>query len=126
MSNALVTKTEGGPYDISFDISGNLNMVKGIDEIIQDITTNILLIKGEWFISIDAGIDYFGVVFSKRSSIVSVDSEFIKAIENTTGVVNVISYSSTIDKARRDLTITFNASTTAGETGKLEVPAGLI
>lgn len=125
MSNALATKVISGSYDISFDISGNLNLVSGIDEIIQDITTNILMVKGEWFIDIDAGIDYFGVVFQRSSTRTAVDAEFVKAIENTTGVVRIISYSSVVDRSNRGLTITFNASTTSGDTGELEVAAGI-
>ena len=121
MTNAKVTKQENGTYDISLDLSGNLNLVDGIDEIIQNITTNILLIKGEWFIDIDSGVDYFSVVFNKQSTRTAIDEQFIIAIENTDNVIGLTSYSSTINRGTRELIIRFNAKTSIGNTGNQEV-----
>ena len=125
MTNAKVTPVEidngttkiDGVYDISFDLAGNLNLVSGIDEIIQDITTNLYLVKGEGFINIDAGVDYFGTVFVKGTTRSAIDEEFVRAIENTTGVTRIISYSSNIKRSTRELDINFNVATTYGTTG---------
>lgn len=125
MTTLKLTENSEGFLDISLDEQGNFITINGTAEIAQDITTRIYSIKNSWFLDLDLGVDYFGVVFADDSTRNAVDQEFINIILETTGVQSLISYNSNIESDRSFL-VTFNAQTVAGTTGETTVDLGNI
>jgi hypothetical protein len=78
------------------------------------------IFKGEWFANITAGIPYL-VNDNNPEQLLGVTSKatfdlFIKTgITTRSGIVDLLSYSSTLDNSTRTLTISFEASTETGE-----------
>ena len=123
MTSWKLTENTEGFLDISLDEQGNINLIRGAAEIAQEITTRLYFIKNSWFLDLDLGVDYFGVVFKEESSRSAVDQEFIDTILGTDGVQNMIDYVSSIDSNRK-FTVVFNAQTVAGTTGDTTVELG--
>jgi hypothetical protein len=118
-------KNTDGYYDIILNEQGNFVTINEALEIAQDITTRILFIKNSWFLNLDLGVDYYGVVFANSSTRNAVDQEFIDIILGTDGVQSLIEYRSNI-KADRSFQVVFNAQTISGQTGTTAVNLGSI
>jgi len=121
MLSLLASKNDNGEYDISFNSNGQFNTISGVEAIAQNCTTAILLVVGEWFLNTGLGVDYYGTVFRKGASKNAIDQEFIDAINSVVDVTQVVYYSSVYDYTQRKLIINFNAQTTLGNTGTVEV-----
>ena len=60
------------------------------DAITQVIKQKIQIFKGEWFMDLDLGVDYYNIIFPKTSSDFSRYLEFKRVVESVPGVVQVI------------------------------------
>jgi hypothetical protein len=74
----------------------------------QNVITRLKLIKGEWFLDITAGTDWPKRILGRRGA-PSYDGEIRRVILGTTGVVSILSYSSTLND--RKLTVLATIST---------------
>jgi len=119
MKSLQIYQTIDNYYDISFNSKGQFSIIEGVEQIAQQIKTNLYLIYGEWFLNVDEGVDYFGVVFEEGSTRNQIDDQIINAILSTNGVLYLNSYTSNYDRTSGTLGITFNAQTTQGETGNV-------
>lgn len=123
MTSWKLTQNTEGFLDISFDEQGNIDLIRGAAEIAQEIVTRIYFIKNSWFLDLELGVDYFGVVFASTSTRSAVDQEFINTILDTDGVQSLNNYQSSIDSSRNFIVV-FNAQTVEGTTGDTTVELG--
>ena len=91
-----------------------------ITETKQDLITQKLKIKllwfmEEWFLNRQYGIPYFQEVFIKGVDMDTLDNVFRTAIKQEDGVLDLISYSSSINESLRTLTITSKIRVEGGE-----------
>lgn len=61
----------------------------------------------EWFLDLDVGIPYFQHIFQKHKDKSSVDTIFQQAILNDPGVIELLSYESTLEAASRRFALSF-------------------
>jgi hypothetical protein len=85
------------------------------DLITQKLKIKLLWFKEEWFLDENYGIPYFQEVFVKGVNLDDIDDVFRSAIANEDGVVELISYSSSINESTRELTINSKIKTRSGE-----------
>jgi len=85
------------------------------ESIKQRILIRLKTFKGEYFLDTNFGTPYYQQVFVKGISKGVVDSIFKSVINETPGVVNVISYSSVLNPISRTYTADFGALLDTGE-----------
>ncbi|MNF38537.1 hypothetical protein D3C85_736020 [compost metagenome] len=86
----------------------------------QDIVAQRLKIKlqtflGEWFLDLEIGIPYFQQILTKVRSKSVVDTIFQAAILEDEGVIEMISYTSTLDSATRGFDLSFVVRVASGD-----------
>lgn len=92
--------------DLHLDETGNLVMVTDHAAIGQHIRERLMFWKREWFLDLDAGIDWRADVFALRPEQKELADAVIKLeISNTPGVVEIIEYSSRYDRSSRGLIV---------------------
>lgn len=94
--------------------SYDLALVSGVDQVRQSVKMRLLTIFSEWFLDVRIGIQYFDVVCTKNPNLSLIDSIMKATIVETQGILELVSYTSTLDRAHRTLTITFEANTIYG------------
>jgi len=109
--------------DLVFE-NGDLQLATGVVGVAQLIREAILLVRGEWFLDLDAGTPWFeregvsaddallGEVFNQVKSEAAIRS----AIADVPGVGTINSVSATYDNATRLMTVTWNVTTVFGDT----------
>ena len=96
--------------DYLFGHSASNFLVNSPAAVAQLIQTALLLFQGEWFLDTSAGVPWFTQVAGNNSNTVY-DPIIKQAILNVTGVLNIVSYSSSLNTATRVLTITVTVDT---------------
>lgn len=101
--------------DIYLDGSGDLATVEDSEAIDQGVRLGLRLIKGEWFLDENAGLDYFGRIFEKGIS-PSVIAAILKAeVLSNPGIISVETFELDF-AAGRALTVSFTATKEDGTT----------
>jgi len=90
-------------------------IVSDKDQVLQNIKIRLLLVMGELFDNTLAGVDYFGQIFKKNADPAVIDALIQSTIKNTPEVVDLISYSSNLDRSQRSMSITFKVDTIYGQ-----------
>jgi len=67
------------------------------DAITQLVRQRIQIFKGEWFMNIELGIDYYNVVFPKGTSDFRKYLEFKRVVEEVPGVIRLLSASLAVE-----------------------------
>lgn len=131
------------PVDLLLDSSGDLVIENG-DLVLtlagddpggvgQLIREAVLLVKGEWFLDLDAGVAYFerdGVdaseaILGQTFDAAKCETAFREAIAAVAGVDTVVSVSATFDDGTRLATIAWVVTTTFGNTVADSLTKGL-
>ncbi|SDV49072.1 hypothetical protein [Chitinasiproducens palmae] len=86
-----------------------------VDGIAQAVRTRLALLTGEWFLDITEGTPWHTDVLGKYTSAVY-DSAIRNRILSTDGVNSIESYSSTVDRDARRLTVSVQIDTIYGAT----------
>lgn len=81
----------------------------------QEVQTTLLLFQGEWFLDTSAGVPWFTQV-AGVGTIPTYDQVIKQAIENVQGVTGIVSYSSTLNRVTRTLTVSATIDTQFGIT----------
>jgi hypothetical protein len=109
--------------DLNFSAEdGDLRLTAGRDAIRQRLAMRLRLVRGEWFLDVTAGTDYYGAILGKRTFI-EIDAELVRVILTTDGVLSLtgpIEYN--VNKINRVLDVSFEVATTEGD---LEVDESL-
>lgn len=108
--------------DIALDPSTNdllieafdLTFVSNIEQIAQNLNIRLRFFLSEWYLDTLAGIPYYQYIFIKNPNQIQVDSFLQNEISQTEGVIDITSYSSAYDGAKREYSVNFSASTLSG------------
>lgn len=84
-------------------------------EITQRLKIKLLWFKGEWIHNENYGVDYRNKVFAKGIDLDDIDDMFRVAITSESGVKQLLSYSSSFDRATRVFSISIKIITDSGE-----------
>lgn len=94
---------------------GGLNLVRGAEEVAQELRIRFLFFKGEWFLNPEEGIPYHDEILGQKVSQQVVDSIFRKVITTCPGVQSLDSFESSLDQETRVLTLNFVCTADNGE-----------
>lgn len=95
-------------------------LVNSREAVAQEVLTSLLLFQGEWFLDTTAGVPWFTKIVGVNT--IPLYDETIKtAILNVQGVTSIASYSSSLNRATRVLTVSATINTLFGIT-QITVP----
>jgi len=101
--------------------NGDLTLTAGIESIRQNVKQRLWHIKGEWFLDVRKGTDWFNKIWLKNPDSNIVESELKRVILQTVGIINLLDFSLIFTPAQRKITVNFTAKTTAGTLDYSEV-----
>ena len=80
---------------------------------------------GEWFMDIDSGVPYFESIFGKVLNKSAVDLILQSKILEDPGVIEIVSFDSSVDNQRRIYSMSFRVRTSEGVTDTATFNLGL-
>lgn len=94
-----------------------VRILRGPDACIQKLRSRFRLFKGEWFLDQRIGIPYKQKILVKNPDPVLINAIFRKVILGTPGFASLDSFDAQkLDRARRELTVNFQATLVDGTT----------
>lgn len=90
----------------------------------QRLKVRLQTFLGEYFINTVAGVPYYQKIFGKIRSKATVDTIFQKQILEDAGVLEIVSYESSLDNSLRALQVTFTVRTSEGVTQPITINIG--
>jgi len=119
---SLPLPLENDPQDILMDDDGDivldeqgLHFVSGLQAVVQGARIRMGMFAEEWFLNLDIGIPYYEEIMFENYDEPTARAEFIAAILDVPGIVEVISLTLALDSTRT-LTVTWQARTLFGDT----------
>lgn len=103
--------TSSGDLDFTGD---NLTLIDGQEAIAQDITVNLQLFLGEWFLDTRIGMPYYEKVLGKKPRIPVLKNLFQKALLQINGVESIGDLDIEYTGATRVLSVSFVCVSTEG------------
>ena len=95
--------------------NGDFVWLEDNDAITQLVRQKIKVFKGEWFLDLDLGIDYYGIIFPKASSDFARYLEFKRVVESVPGVISLVDFNiEVISAVTREYRITMNITADYG------------
>lgn len=95
--------------------NGDFVWLEDNEAIIQLIKQKIQMFKGEWFMDLNLGIDYYNIIFPKTSSDFRRYLEFKRVIETVPGVISILDMKLVVENiAIRSYRLTMNISADYG------------
>jgi len=126
MATLLETNPVCFARDLNNDLEFPLRLVSGLEAVAIGIRTRLLLFAGEWFLDLDAGVEYLptedgaipesAAILGQRFDPVKARTSFLREILSTPGVVDVPILRLSFDGPTRVLSITWVARTRFGDT----------
>jgi hypothetical protein len=108
--------------DLAIDTTGDIvltddavTLVTDADAIAQNLRIRLRMFRGEWFLNPLEGMPYLENVFQKNPKIPVVAALFRRAIRETPGVAEVVSFVPNYDAATRTFSVSFEARVETGE-----------
>lgn len=95
-------------------ITKTLVLTTGLETIAQRLRIRLLFFLGEWVLDVTEGTPWYQRILIKGVSAEGVDSEIKSRILNTTGITNILQYTSSLNSATRTYTASFRCSTDEG------------
>ena len=95
--------------------NGDYVIVDGLAAIGQHVAMTLRSFKGEWFLDQNFGLPYFQEILEKGTPATRLNAIFKEAILGVDGIASGDSLELDYDGATRTLTVTFQATTEAGE-----------
>lgn len=95
-------------------VDGDLVLIDGTSEILQHILQRLRMYLGEWFLDNTKGVPYFQQILVKNPDRGAVDAILQDTINQTPGVTQLSTFSSSIVSGTRQLFVNFRAITTQG------------
>ena len=96
-------------------INGELQLVRGDDAIVQQLTIRMKFFLGEWFLDTRLGIPYFQEILVKNADLTRVRGIYRQTILTTPGISSIETFDLEFDGATRKLTVSFRARKIDGE-----------
>lgn len=91
-------------------------IVRGPDAVVQKIRQRFKFFKGEWFLDQRLGVPYLQSIFIKAPNQIFIDAVFSSVLLGTPGVASIASFSSSLDRLSRTLTVDFQVTLVDGTT----------
>lgn len=103
--------------DIQIDLSngdialveGDIILVDGPEAVAQNLRVRFQFFRSEWFLDTRLGVPYFTDILVKNPDPRRLDFIFRQVVAKTTGIAEIMSLTTVIDPARRELLIDFVA-----------------
>lgn len=92
--------------DIRLDADHNLWMVTGAQAVGQHARARLKLHHGEWFLDTEAGVRWLDEVLGQGFSEALADAVIKESILGTDGVTEIVSFSASYNRTRRELIAT--------------------
>lgn len=102
-----------GAMDISTD-SADLQLVAGVDEVVQHLTVGLGLFKGEWYLDEGAGVPYYGNILVDRPSTSVVEGVLRRDILTDEDVEELTDFEMSVDMVSRSISVDFKAKSKIG------------
>jgi hypothetical protein len=99
--------------DYTFGQGSTNFLINSPATVAQAVSTALRLFQGEWFLDITAGVPWITSVAGVNTRDTA-DSVVKQAILGVTGVLNIVSYSSSFDTAKRIFSVTATINTQFG------------
>lgn len=101
----------------------SMELIAGLDAVVQAVRVRLLFYRGEWFANLDAGVPYLerdGVaaadaLLGQHFNRAKAEAAFREAILDTPGIVEIKSLVVAFDGATRTLSVTWSALCEFGE-----------
>lgn len=120
MSTRTIALDLGGDVVLVKGAAGrSMSIINGASAVAQHLRCLLRLIKGEWFLDLDAGTAFGEIIWRKGSTDLQVSTELKRVILGTDGVASIQSFSFTRDAASRTARVSFEVSFDAGGTTKI-------
>ena len=89
-------------------------LIDGKERLLQQLKIRLETIHGEWFLDTTVGVEYYEAIWVKNPNLTIINAIIKKVILTTEDIVEVMTFSSSLNAAERKLTISFTAMTTFG------------
>jgi hypothetical protein len=93
-----------GNFDYTFGQSAQNFLVNTPGCVAQAVYTGLLLFEGEWFLDLTVGMPWYQSVVGNNTSALY-DTAIKTQILNTQGVASIVTYSSSLNRVTRTLTV---------------------
>ena len=91
-------------FDMSFG-HGLSDFARDAEAIAQNVRTRLQLLRGEWFLDIDAGVPWLQEIMVKPSNLALAESLIKQTIAETDGITEITNFDLTYDNNIRELSI---------------------
>lgn len=93
---------------------GDQTMIYGMEGLASDLKCAWQEVKGEWFLDLEEGLDWWGIVLGKNRDVGSITQEFTRVALLVPGVVQLRKFIPTLVPGARELRVSYEAE---GDTG---------
>lgn len=104
-------------HDLVIVPPGDIQLVDGAARVAQQIKITLLMFLGEWFLDTDFGVPYLEQILVKNPKFAGINALLRARILNVPGVTRILSLTMDMDRARRELVVSFAAETPFGLVG---------
>lgn len=111
MSDFKLT-ADGSDIDLS---TSSVELVEGVDAIAQHLLIRLRFFKGEYFLNRRDGMPYFEDIFLENPNLTVINSVYQETILETPGVIDILRFDLSIDRAARKLSPEFSVSVTLSD-----------
>lgn len=94
-------------------VGGAPVLLSGADALAQSLRVRLRFIKGEWFLDLDAGMDFAGKVIGKHSRETAL-AEIRRVIRETPGVADILRLEADFSQTTRTLSVRWSVATDYG------------
>jgi hypothetical protein len=111
------------PVTHDLDISsGGIELVSGVDAIVQRLRIRYQFFLGEWFLDTREGIPYFEKILVKNPNRSEVIAILRQVAETTPGIAEVDRFDADFDTVNRELAVDLWARSDTGEPIQVSLP----
>lgn len=105
--------------DVKLTAAADASLLTGLAGIASDVKARWQQVKGEWFLDLEEGVDWYGLIFVKNPNLQAIREDFIRVALTAPGCVEVLQFDPVLDAANRRLTATYALR---GDTGEIFGP----
>lgn len=112
---ATALRDEKCEPDVELDgTTGDQSMLLGFDGVVSGVKAAWQTVKGEYWLDLNLGLDWFGLVFVKNPNMGAIRNDFERMAATVPGFVELLTFDTTLDRASRTLTAAVSFSTDVG------------
>lgn len=104
-------------HDLVIASNGDIQLLDGARRVAQQIKVTLLAFLGEWFLDTSFGVPYLEEIMVKNPRWSTVNAVLRARIIDVPSVIRIRTLRLEFDRARRSLSVTFDAETSEGLTG---------